>query len=366
MSGPILNRLGGRARHHRPIGARTLAPAVVVFVLTVSVAADPPPARAEEQPDSLSAVAELHREATALKPLVKSRLARDFLDATTKLPRIAPRKLLHDSTRTHYYTPADASMLPDSVQARLLERRLDEGFYYYTRYGSPLAYVRALEILAGRGFERVENQRIADFGYGTIGHLKLLASLGADVTGIDVDPLLERLYSAPEDRTALPLHGERAGRIDLVHGHFPAEEATVRQVGSGYHLFLSKNTLKNGYIHPEQPVDKRMLVDLGVDDTTYVRTIFRLLEPGGSFMIYNLTPAPNGPGKPYRPMADGRSPFSRALLESAGFRVLAPDRDDGEAARAMGHALGWDQGEGRMDLANDLFATWTLARKPSR
>jgi hypothetical protein len=135
-------------------------------------------------------------------------------------------------------------------------------------------------------------------------------------------------------------------------------------VGAGYQLFISKNTLKNGYIHPAEPVNPRMLVHLGVDDSTYVRTLFRILAPGGRAMIYNLSPAPSPPGQPYKPWADGRCPFAETLWKSAGFRVIAFDRDDSPAARRMGHALGWDQGTSPMDLEKDLFATYTLVEKP--
>jgi len=45
---------------------------------------------------------------------------------------------------------------------------------------------------------------------------------------------------------------------------------------------------------------------------------------------------------------------------------VAFDRDDSPAARAMGHALGWDAGPGAMDLEHDLFATWSLFEKPAR
>ena len=135
------------------------------------------------------------------------------------------------------------------------------------------------------------------------------------------------------------------------------------EVGEKFDLFISKNTLKNGYIHPAQPVNPRMLVHLGVDDTSYVRAIARILKPGGFAMIYNLSPAPAPPDKPYIPWADGRCPFPRELWEAEGFRVIEFDRDDGPAARAIGHALGWDQGSRPMDLEKDLFAHWTLVRK---
>jgi hypothetical protein len=132
-------------------------------------------------------------------------------------------------------------------------------------------------------------------------------------------------------------------------------------VGGGYDVFVSKNTLKRGYIHPEQQVDPRMLVHLRVDDETYVRAVFDLLKPGGFALIYNLSPAPAKEGEPYKPWADGRSPFTRELYERVGFAVVAFDLDDSAAAREMGKALGWAEG---MDLEKDLFGTYTLLRKP--
>jgi hypothetical protein len=235
-------------------------------------------------------------------------------------------------------------------------RTLDETFYYTTRYGSPLAYARPLEILAQAGLADVRGKRIADFGYGTIGHLRLLASLGADVHGIEVDPMLRALY-------ATDVGAVGKGRLALHHGQWPAERSLVTEVGEGYDLFISKNTLKHGYIHPAEAVNPRMLVHLGVDDSTYVATLARTVKPGGLVMIYNLCPAPAPPGKPYIPWADGRCPFERALLEKSGFEVLVLDRDDSSAARRMAHALGWDAGERPMGLEKDLFATYTLLRR---
>ena len=149
--------------------------------------------------------------------------------------------------------------------------------------------------------------------------------------------------------------------VKLVFGQFPAEAATVSEVGTGYDVFISKNTLKRGYIHPEQQVDPRMLVHLRVDDETFVHAMFDLLKPGGFALIYNLCPPPAEPGKPYIPWADGRSPFPRELYERIGFAVVAFDLDDTAAAREMGKALGWGES---MDLEKDLFGTYTLVRKP--
>jgi len=109
-------------------------------------------------------------------------------------------------------------------------------------------------------------------------------------------------------------------------------------------------------------VDPRRLVHLGVDDETFVKAMFAVLEPGGLAMIYNLHPPQAPEDQPYIPWADGRSPFTRELYETVGFEVLTFDVDDSAAARAMGKAFGWDA---QMDLEKDLFATYTLLRKLS-
>lgn len=313
-------------------------------------------------PDT-TALGRLRADADSLRPLVRTPLARAFLGATADLPRVASRVVWRDSARTRAWTDHEAMALPDSARARLVRRAYDEAFYWNTRYGSPLAYVRALELLAEHGVTAVAGRRIADFGCGMIGQLQLLALIGAEAVGIDVDPLLRALYAEPGDR--LPGR-EGPGRVRLAIGQWPAEARMRTEVGEGYDLFLSKNTLKNGYIHPAETVDPRMLVHLGVSDSVYVAELHRMMRPGGRVLIYNLCPAPAAPGKPYIPWADGRCPFPESLWQAAGFRVVVFDRDDSPAARAMGHALGWDRGGSPMNLETDLFATWSLFEKPAR
>jgi len=320
-----------------------------------------------ETPDT-TAVGTIQGEARAAAPLARSALAKSFLGATDALPHVESRVVWVDSTRTHAWTDAEAKALPDTTKARLIRRELDESFYYNTRYGSPLAYLLPLGLLAAHGVKSASGLRVMDFGYGTVGHLRLLASLGADVVGVEVDPMLRALYAGPGDQGTIPRatraagKGE-AGRLLLVHGQWPGEDAVRGAAGSGFDVILSKNTLKRGYIHPERPANPRMLVHLGVDDSTYVAALAGALKPGGYALIYNLSPALSKPDQPYVPWSDGRCPFAQDLLERAGFEVLLYDFDDGVRARALGHALGWDAGPHPMDLANDLFAHATLLRK---
>lgn len=349
-----------------PVPAAAASPPATSPVPAPSAAAAPAAPAPEDTPaEPGSTVQKLKDEATALTPLVQAAWVHDFLRATDALPSIVPRTLFYDAGRTHYYTAEDADALSEAERAALKSRILDEDFYYNTRYGTPLAYARPLDLLAREGF-RPEKGTILDFGFGGIGQLKLLAALGAHVTGVEVDPLTRALYSWPGDQGPVAGSAGRSGSVRLVYGHYPSEEPVKRAVGGSYTLIISKNTLKRGYIHPEQPVPDRQRIDLGVDDGAFVRTLFDALEPGGMVMIYNLCPAPSPPGKPYIPWSDGHSPFSRAVWESAGFHVLIIDQDDSAAARLMAHALGWDSGEGGMDLEHDLFALYTLVRKPER
>jgi hypothetical protein len=308
-------------------------------------------------------VGELREESIALRPLTKSLAALAFLDSTRALPRPGYRTLYMDSSLAHLYSEPQARALGADAKAKLIPRTLDDKFYYNTRYGTPLAYARPLDLVGQQGVKSFAGWHIMDFGYGGIGHLRLLASLGANVVGIDVDPLLPVLYSMPGDQGAVPGHG---GKITLVDGHFPADTAVAAKVGGGYDLFLSKNTLKHGYIHPTRPAEKRQLVDLGVDDSTFVVAVRNILKPGGYAMIYNLSPALSKDNQPYRPWTDGHDPFPRSLWENTGFEVIAYDQVDDDAARAMGKALKWDEGDSGMNLTSDLFGRYTLVRKKGK
>jgi hypothetical protein len=310
--------------------------------------------------------AQIRREAEALRPLVSSGLARDFLRAAANIPAVAPRTVYRDAARRSFFSEADARRLGEQRRKALSPIAVDETFYYTTKYGSPLAYARPIELLGRAGVNDAGGLRVLDFGYGTIGHLRLLASLGSDVTGVDVDPLLRALYSGPGDQGVLKGPMGREGRVTLIEGRYPADEATRTAVGGDYDLILSKNTLKNGYIHPDRPVDRRLRIDLGVSDEAFVRAFHAALKPGGQVLIYNISPAQSPPDQPYRPWADGRCPFPKALWESVGFRVEQFDRDDSPAARALGHALGWDRGEGATDLERDVHARYTLVEKPRK
>jgi len=312
------------------------------------------PADATSQPSTLPA------EARKLQPLAQSALGRAFLKAAEDAPPYTPRTVYRRGKAREWLDAAAFAKLTAADRAAWTPMTIDEDTYQGLFYGSPLAYLLPLERLGGAGFGTLRGKRVTDFGHGGIGQLRLFAQLGAEAVGIDVDPLQPVVYSAPADQGPL---GKAGGSVKLVHGRFPADPRAVAAVGGGYDLFLSKNVLKRGYIHPAEKVDPRMLVKLGVDDPAFLKAVASALKPGGWFVIYNLTPAPNAAGKPYRPMADGRCPFSADDLVAAGFETIVRDRVDDQVARALGAALGWDKPPDGMELEDDLFALVTVARK---
>ncbi len=320
----------------------------------------PPPTEAKEAPEP-DIVQVMTQEAERLKPWVSSGLARSFLGAASELPIVTPRTLYRDAART-YYSEQAAAALPEAERGALEKVEADSETYYTTKYGSPLAYVRAFDLVARHGFDGFAGKRILDFGYGTVGHLALIASLGGEAVGVDVDSFLTALYSHPDDQGLRKSAAGVEGRIRLVDGHWPDGKGVGEAVGGGYDLFISKNTLKRGYIHPEREVDPKRLVHLEVDDATFLLRLHETLKPGGLAIIYNLSPAQNPPDQPWIPWADGHCPFARDVIEKAGFEVLIYDEDDSTAAREMGRRLEWDKSG--MDLEKSLFGHVTIFRKP--
>lgn len=281
-----------------------------------------------------SVVAKLSKEVEATKLVVSDPWVADWLTTATKLPQIVPRTVTFDSK----------------------ELVVDEEMYYLGRYGSPLAYARALDLAAKAGFSGNTSARIFDFGYGNIGHLTMLAMSGHHCVGVDVAPLLKVLYADSSGRIG-------NGSVEVLDGRFPKEQELVKKVGTGYDLVLSKNVLKLGYIHPTRPVsDARKLIDLGVDDARFIESIASMLKPSGLFVIYNFCPAKAKDDQPYIPWAEGESPFSKEAFTNGGFDVLQFDVNDTLEARRVGRALKWDI-DGGMKLDTDLFAWYTIVRK---
>ena len=329
------------------------APVVLSLLLQTSASEPPRPAPTEQ----------MVKEAAAMAEQAPSAFAQGLLKGYSCLQPGKPMAVYYNKDTRSALSEAQAAGMTEEQLKGYAKRDIDDAYFYFTRYGTPVAFVRPVEILGQAGVKGPEGLKLVDFGFGSIGQLRALASMGADVTGIEVDPILPIIYAGEVGKVSkcVAAGSTRDGSIALAFGQFPKDPAIVKQVGAGYDLFISKNTLKRGYIHPEQDVDPRMLVHLDVDDETYCRAVFDALKPGGSFLIYNLCPAPAAAGEKYIPWADGRSPFTAETYQKVGFKVVAIDVDDTPAARKMAKTLGWGTDE---EIEKGIFGIYTLVQRP--
>jgi hypothetical protein len=319
------------------------------------------PVSASGQRDSF--IQELVEHVAALAPLVESELARAFLNAAPSLPPVS-RMLYREPETRQTITAEERAALPEEDQEKFVERPIASRFFYCTSYGTPLIYARPLDVLSRHGIQTLKGCKVMDFGYGMIGQGRIMAMLGADVHGVDVDSLLQALYSHPDDTG--PVFGPEGveGKLTLHHGQWPADAELVRAVGGDFDVILTKNVLKRGYIHPAREVDPSRLVHLGVDDEAFLAAVKQALKPGGVLLVYNISPKQNPEDKPYLPHADGEFPFARDLVEQLGLEVLAWDEQDDEVMRKLFAAVGYDQGKGVESLAQTVFTHVTVLRKP--
>jgi hypothetical protein len=325
--------------------------------------ADPKPAAAPQPPvePAPKITDKLKNDAASLAPIMSSSLAKDFLAATARLSEPTTRTVYRNREKGTAGSARDFESMSADARAGFAARECSPEFYFETGYGSPLVYARVLDLAAPR-LAKGAHPKVLDYGYGSIGQLQLLAHCGFDAHGVDIEPMFPALYSEPGDTGPIG-----KGSVAIHTGRWPADEALKGAIGGGYALITSKNTLKNGYVHPSPPagqtVDPKRLLQLGVSDAEFVAQVHAALNPGGVFVIYNICPPQNPPDKEYIPYADGTSPFSREMLERAGFEVLAFDARDEPWVLDCFERLGYAQGKSREELAKDYFCWYTIARR---
>jgi len=302
------------------------------------------------------------RQGEALAELAVTDAARGWLGEAAHLPEVAERTVYISFRPKRAYTAVQYEALPESEREGLREKVCNaESGYYDTFYGTPLAYLRALDLAAtytGDEDFTWEGLRILDFGYGQVGQLRMLAQQGAHAVGVDIDPILAAIYSEPGDSGTVERNGGTDGSVTLHHGAWPNDPAMVEAVGDGFDLIVSRNLLKRGYVAPTD--GSGAMVDLGGTPRETLARFYETLAPGGLFVIYNIGGEPD----PSRPWTDIACPWPAELLEGAGFEVLAYDVNEDANARAVGRALGWDEGDRPMDLTQ-LFGTYTILRRPA-
>ncbi|MFN9976748.1 MAG: hypothetical protein ACK58T_43295 [Phycisphaerae bacterium] len=336
---------------------------------TPASATAPTPAKAPEAPkppENIRVLAEISEAAKSVLPLMTTDAGRDFVRAAESLPPRESRTVYRDRERGLAMSEDEWKKLASDEQAKFKPRAMDERMYYYTGYGTPLTYARMLDLLGTHGVTSWKDKRVFDFGNAAIGHLRMLASLGADAQGVDVEPLWASMYTQPGDQGKVPaaaIGTGAEGNVNVHVGRWPAEKKVADAIGGGYDIFLSKNTLKYGYIHPKRETEKRFTIDLGVDDAAFLKAMHDALKPGGLAIIYNICPAQAPADKPYIPWADGEFPFAKDLTEKAGFEILAWDVVDDEICHKLWPFVSGDTKSTPDELKATIFTHYTVLRK---
>ncbi|MBS0187974.1 MAG: hypothetical protein JSS51_07885 [Planctomycetes bacterium] len=303
---------------------------------------------ARPEPKPGMTVARLQRLAKAFRAAVRSDVAADFLNATSALPWIQPRRLYQDPESKDLFPSSAIAAIPSEKRWKLVSRAFHEHDYYEGRYGTPLTYATFLDALADHGVATVSGKRVLDIGYASILPLRLMACLGADITGLESDRLPHALYSFEGDsgevRTVRGRTIDRThnGRLRLVRGRLGVDWTPDPE---SFDLILSRNTLKQGYVHPRTEHALEPNVRLKLSDAEFLAVVRRSLAPGGVFAIYNtFDPADTGPG------GDGRCPFSQEQFASAQLRTVVIDSPDDQRSLALFTAAE----SARNDLAGPL------------
>ncbi|MBY0112445.1 MAG: hypothetical protein K2Y21_06460 [Phycisphaerales bacterium] len=332
-------------------------------------APSPSPAKAPEAPkppENVRVLADISEAAKSVLPFMTTDAGRDFVRAADSLPPREIRTVYRDRERGLAISEDEWKKLAADEQAKFKPRAMDERMYYYTGYGTPLTYARMLDLLGTHGVTSWKGKRVFDFGNAAIGHLRMLASLGADAQGVDVEPLWAAMYTQLGDQGKVPAAAIAAGaegNVNVHVGRWPAEKKVADAIGGGYDIFLSKNTLKYGYIHPKRETEKRFTIDLGVDDAAFLKAVYDALKPGGLAIIYNICPAQAPADKPYIPWADGEFPFAKDLTEKAGFEILAWDIVDDEVCHKLWPFVSGDTKSTPEELKTTIFTHYTVLRK---
>lgn len=220
----------------------------------------------------------LQNQAMELTPLVESPFATQFLEAAEQLPEIPESRVVYYNKETRdVFSEEEARKMSDTDLQEYQRVELGEQFYYNTLYGTPVATVRALDLAAMAGLTVENSTKVLDFGFGSIGQLRLLASIGSQVTGTEIAPLLKAFYNEKDTDRIANINSDNApGHINLFYGHLPAEEDIVDSVGERYDLVISKNTLKKG-CHPESgEITLRSILELYSDHSE--RHIWQILQ----------------------------------------------------------------------------------------
>ena len=340
-------------------------------LVAVSIAASPAGACAQDwSPAALSA------EAERVAEVCDAPAVADWLSRAAELPvpeevvlHIGPRRQGGMDREVFTQEGLEELMAEPGATPRSDLRTIPFGpnRYYATSYGTPIAYAPMLqhvaEALAARGADSFAGMKVLDFGYGQLGQMAMLARCGAEVHGVEVDPMVHTLYEVSGAAGQVQSDDGRIGSVHLHMGEWFGDDALRGEVGSGFDLMLFRNVLKKGYVTPDEAMEGFDPIDVGGSPERGAEIIAGALAPGGLAIIYNLGSGPHvRDDGSYNNQADVRDPFGQDAWEAAGLEIIAFEADGSALMRETGVAIGWAATVEELALLN---ARYTIVRRAS-
>ncbi len=303
-------------------------------------------------------------ECEAVRALATTDAGRSWLDRSGDVRSEFDERAFYYALRPNRCLSVDDyDALPEDERGGWRRREVSADTYYATFYGTAAAYLPAVEFAAaalGRADDpgAFEGTRVMDLGYGQMGQLELLAACGAEVVGVEVDPILTELYrDSLTPRSVANPHGA-SGSVRVTECLWPNEASCREDVGGGYDVILARNLLKRGYVKPRELIGNYVPVAHEMTDGEALGHFYDALAPGGVVVIYSLGGAPD----PAKPWTDIANPWPESAWGAAGFEVVHHDLDVSADAGEMFVALGYSEPD---TVADTLFGVCSVYRKPA-
>lgn len=204
---------------------------------------------------------------------------------------------IDDEMRDAGYDAREREMMRDPVM--YYGRVLDPRTRAYSLSAVSRNFGKAIDFL--RPWDAPAPPRLLDLGCGLGQHSLLLASLGADVLGVDLDPACAALATKRK-----AYYERRLGRtlpVRFQQCRFPQDAAAL---GGPFDLVFSYSA----FMHMT-PIDET------------VRALAGLIRPGGRFFLWDINSRAPGLARSHYARSLPTPDETRATLERHGFRVDA-------------------------------------------
>src|SRR6267378_3975349 len=120
--------------------------------LALALVLQTPPAKQEE----VFPTEVMMQDAAAISPQASSAFAKSLLAGFGCLQPIQPMVVYYNKETRSALSDAEAAKMTPAQLTGYAKKDIDDEFYYFTRYGTPVAFMRPVELLGRAGVKSAE------------------------------------------------------------------------------------------------------------------------------------------------------------------------------------------------------------------